>query len=182
VIARTTAAGPITEVALALAVERGFEPREVLTYLRTSRMAGRWGGMAVGEEKGREALTLAEGTVQARIEFPGGQYSSGALTLRGTYPESLAMGALGRRIAAYVDHPALRASASSSTGSGKANAPWSCALGPAAHRRGCHAHRQDAVSAESWEEAARVSDALGLTPIPPFALATRSPRPARSVR
>lgn len=57
----------------------------------------------------RERLTLVEGVDDAAIDFRGGDYASGKLTLVGDWPKTLAMAAKGRALTAFVDHPAFAA-------------------------------------------------------------------------
>jgi hypothetical protein len=103
-------AGLISDVALALIHLRGFKPREVMTYLKVSRLAKRSDGIVHLTQSTRETLTLVEGVVQARIDFAGGHYSSGKLTLLGDFPATVTIAAKNKLLSAFVDHPALKAS------------------------------------------------------------------------
>lgn len=101
-------AGFVTDVAFGLMQARGMEPREVLNYLRVSRLAGDHAGVLYQTATTRETLTLVEGVLDATIKFDGGDYADGKLTLEGDYPKTLAMAAKRRPMTAFVDHPAFR--------------------------------------------------------------------------
>lgn len=99
----------VTEVARGLIDVRGMDPVDVLDRLRTSRLAQDRDGILLCTETTRERLTLVEGLIDAAIDFEGGNYRSGKLTLQGDFPETFAIAAKGRPLTAFVDHPAFRA-------------------------------------------------------------------------
>lgn len=100
--------GAISEVALALIEERGLDPRAAFDQALAARLADFRGGLQFLRNGKRETLYHVDGALQASIEFEGGHYYNGQLTLWGDWPEQLAIGAKGRPLASFVDHPALR--------------------------------------------------------------------------
>lgn len=108
-LAATGSAGLVTEVALGLIQARGMEPRKVLDSLRASRLTGNYDGLVHRTDTTREILTFAEGILDTTIEFKGGNYAAGKLTLNGDFPHALVMAAKRRPMTAFVDHPAFRA-------------------------------------------------------------------------
>jgi hypothetical protein len=106
----TGSEGAISEVALALIVERGLDPQAVFNDAKVAANADRRGGVNFERNGMRENLYLREGLLFASIEFKGGHFYKDTLTLWGDYPESLAIGAKGRKLSDFVDHPALIAS------------------------------------------------------------------------
>lgn len=99
--------GWISEVALALIEGQGLDPRAVFDQAVAARLADFRGGVQFLRNGRRETLYHVDGALQATFEFEGGHYHIGQLTLWGDWPEQLAIGAKGRPLAAYVDHPAL---------------------------------------------------------------------------
>ena len=108
----TGSIGWITDVALALIEERGLNPAEVFRREREESLDGREGrrrgqriNWGVGGHFGM--LLVQDGILRPYFSFPGGDYDDGKLTIPGAFPHTLATGAPGRRLAAFVNHPAF---------------------------------------------------------------------------
>ncbi|KQT33674.1 hypothetical protein ASG29_06590 [Sphingomonas sp. Leaf412] len=99
--------GLISEVALAIVRERGLDPREVLRQAVAAGAEDFRGGVQFDRNGKRETLHYQDGVLVALLEFEGGVYSDNALSLWGSYPETLALGATGRKLSDFVDHPAF---------------------------------------------------------------------------
>ena len=99
--------GSISEVALALINERGLDAVTTFRQAVQARLADRRGAVEFERNGKPERLYYVDGALQATLGFEGGHYYIGSLTLWGDWPEQLAIGARGRPLAAFVDHPAL---------------------------------------------------------------------------
>lgn len=102
----TRSRGWISDVALALIEQTGRSPAEVFAEEREAALHG--GARAhFGCSGFFGALFCHHGVLTPYFTFGRGSYSDGALTINGTFPESLALAAPGRPLSQYVDHPAF---------------------------------------------------------------------------
>ena len=99
--------GWISEVALAIINEKGLDPRDVFRQAVAEAKADRRGAVRFERNGNRETLYVRDGVLSASLVFAGGAYTRNTLTLSGDYPATLALGAKGRKLADFVDHPAF---------------------------------------------------------------------------
>lgn len=102
--------GTMTEISSALLRAANLEPLAALETARAARVEDRHGDLRFRRWSCLNILTWIEGVLRTSIEFKGGWYSDGQLTLHGNYPASLAAAATGRPLASIMDHPAFRTS------------------------------------------------------------------------
>lgn len=105
----TGSAGWISDVALALIEERGLNPGEVFRQAVEARARDRSAGVHFDRKGRKEMLYHDDGVLAALFAFEGGAYKHGELSLWGDHPETLVAAARGRRLFAFVGHPALEA-------------------------------------------------------------------------
>ncbi|MFW2851209.1 hypothetical protein ACM61V_04710 [Sphingomonas sp. TX0543] len=106
VLRATGSIGWISDVALALIEQAGRNPAAVFKQeLDAALHDGSHDHYGCDGHFG--ALFCHYGVLNPFFTFDGGCYSDGTLTLDGRYPEVLALGAPGRLLAQYVDHPAF---------------------------------------------------------------------------
>ena len=111
VLERSGSRGAMTEISSALLRAADLEPLATLGAARAARIMDRRGDLRFRRWGCLNILTWIEGVLRTSIEFEGGHYAEGQLTLHGTYPASLAAASTGRPLASIMDHPAFRTSA-----------------------------------------------------------------------
>ena len=101
--------GWIDETALAIIEEKDLKPADVFREAAEAVLADRRGCLPFTRNGKPEHLYFRDGRLEPLLMFEGGTYSAGRLSLRGDFPESMGIAAVGRELAEFVDHPAFRA-------------------------------------------------------------------------
>jgi hypothetical protein len=99
-------AGWISDIALGLIREHGLHPGDVYRQERDAALHLRK-RTNFGDGGRFEILLCFDGLLQPYLHFESGEYEHGKLILRGVFPATLASAAVGRPLAAFVDHPAF---------------------------------------------------------------------------
>ena len=105
----TQSRGSICKVTLALLEEQGLDPSDILDQARDAALRDRRGTVTIVRKDLPIEIHYRDGLLRSSFLFEGGHYMTGSLTLWGNFPDALAIGAKGRPLASYVDHPAFHA-------------------------------------------------------------------------
>ena len=106
----TGSRGWIALEALAVIEERGLDPAETFREAFESSLTGGH-GVSLDRDGRTEYLSCTDGVLGLSFSFDGGHYVAGCVSIwRSSFPASVLAAAVGKPLAAIMDHPAFRVS------------------------------------------------------------------------